>query len=764
MDINRILQQLDELVESGDLQGAEQFMTEIIDEAKRQQAYGLQLQMLNELMGFYRETSRWEGAKEVIAQALALSEQMGLSGTMPYATTLLNCANAYRAMGETEKSLEYYRKTEEIYREQLQPDDMPVASFYNNFSLLYQELGQYEQAKKYLLAALPIVEKNGAVIETAVTYANLANTCVCLSQEEEGERYAKKAIRLFREQNYIDAHYCAAVSALGMCAYHRGAYKEAEQYFSEAMEIVEKTLGKTEQYKRLKENREAARKAGEEKSLQTGMELCREFYETYGRPMIEKQFPEYQDRIAAGLCGEGSECFGFDDGYSKDHDWGSGFCLWVTDETYAEIGEALVAAYEGLRKEFRGIRAYTTDAGQGRRGVFKISEFFRKFTGAASYENIDWTTAEDALLATAVNGAVFTDPEGIFTAWREKLKQGYPERIRLLKLAEAAALFSQSGQYNYPRMLARGDKLTAQIMKSDGIRQAMRLYHILQNIYPPHDKWLYRSLGTLQGGSILQGLLENISEAKDGEDTVAAFEQAGEFLAHKLYEANDISDIDPYLDFHTGELRKKAQMAEYTEEELVDAVVRTEFQAFDKVKNEGGRAYCQDDWPTFSVMRKSQYLLWSRPMLTQYLYDFTREYEKGHNLITEKYGRMMESTAPEEYEKIKDNFPEISPEKKAIIEEIVSIQMTMAEEFAAEYPNLAANARNLHTYEDNLADTSYETYLRGELSTYSDKMLQLYGAFVVECIDKKQNITKMTIEKTAVLYGYQSLEEFAAQA
>ena len=57
-------------------------------------------------------------------------------------------------------------------------------------------------------------------------------------------------------------------------------------------------------------------------------------------------------------------------------------------------------------------------------------------------------------------------------------------------------------------------------------------------------------------------------------------------------------------------------------------------------------------------------------------------------------------------------------------------------------------------------NTSYETYLRGEISTYSDKMLQLYGKYVVECAKNDKNIAKMTIQNTAKLYGYEDLEAF----
>lgn len=151
-------------------------------------------------------------------------------------------------------------------------------------------------------------------------------------------------------------------------------------------------------------------------------------------------------------------------------------------------------------------------------------------------------------------------------------------------------------------------------------------------------------------------------------------------------------------------------------------------------------------------------MTWNHTMLLQYLYDFSREYYRGHNLIEEKYGRMMESTAPEEYEKMKKYFPELSEEKKAIIEQIVHMQVAWMEEFAAEYPCLADNARSVHSYDDNLYNTSYETYLRGEISTYSDKMLELYGRYVVDYARANKNLAYDIMENSARMYGYKDLE------
>lgn len=761
MDISGILQLVDTLYSENRGAEAEQLMQEAIAAAVEEQDSSSLLQLLNELLGYYRETSQVENSYIVAEQAIAVARGMGLAGSIPYATTLLNVANAYRAGGRLQDSLACYLQVREIYGQLIAPDNMLVASLENNLSLLYQELGDFAKAKESLLKALAIVKAKGAEFEVAVTYANLASTCMQLGEQEEAYSYAVRAVKGFEAQGVADAHYGAALSALGTYFYQKGEYDTAVRMFRNAMEIMEENLGRNEYYYRLKENIAACEEA--KKRCEKGLALCREYYETYGRPMIEEKFPDYADKIAAGLVGEGSDCFGYDDKFSRDHDWGPDFCLWVTEETYAHIGKALQQAYEELPGEFKGYKRTNSTRGQGRRGVMTISNFYRRLLQAGKWEEIDWRQVSDASLAAAVNGEVFRDDEGIFTSFREKLLQGYPENIRFLKLAESAAKFSQTGQYNYSRMKKRGDGLTAQIMLSDCMKEAMKLQHYIAGVYPPHDKWLYRSLTAIKNGEELSSLLQRLQTAfaeQSAEEQVTGIaEEIGAFFAGEMYGEHLISDMDTYLDAHTEELLHKSVLSAQSNEELVDQIAKLEFEAFDKVKNEGGRAECQNDWATFSIMRKSQYLTWNRTMLLQYFYDFYREYHRGHNLITEKYGRMMESTAPEEYDKIKDHFPVISPDKKAIIEQIVGVQVGWMEEFSAKYPLLADNARSVRTSEDNLYNTSYETYLRGEISTYSDKMLELYGRFIVEYAVSGRNLAFDTMENSVHLYGYGSLDE-----
>lgn len=764
--IEEILAQADQLFEKNDVQGVEKLYLDALKEAKECGSDAQKLHLYNELIGYYRQLSQKEKLLWAIEQALATAGHMGIAGSVPYATTLLNVATGYRSIGELEKAAQYYEVVEEIYLQELAPNDMLFANLFNNRSLLCQEQGDYEQAEEYLLKALAIATENQAGFEIAVTYANLANTAVLAKQYERAAGYANEAIVRFKKRGTFDPHYCAALSALGMCYYSENRLEQAADIFEQAMQILEKCVGRNAQYEKMKANRDMCKQTKQIK----GVELCRQYYETYGRPMIEERFAPYQGKIAVGLVGEGSDCFGYDDAVSRDHDWGPGFCIWVTDETYEAIGEELEQAYEALPEEFMGFHRGPVVQGKGRRGVRRISDFYLSLLGTDCYEQMDWANVEDYALAAATNGEVFADEEGVFSTFREKLQNGYPEPILYRKLAEDVAKLSQTGQYNYVRMLERGDTLTADRMLSECMGHIMRLAHHMNNQYPPHDKWLLRSLGRLGESMGIMSLLSSLHTCLKEKDVTLAkqqvteiMEQVGDTFARELYARDLISDINPYLDYHTEELLKKASYAGSTDEELVDRIVKLEFEAFDKVKNEGGRAYCQNDWPTFYVMRKSQYLTWNRTMLLQYLYDFSREFALGHNLITEKYGRMMESTAPERYQELSGHFPELSEQKKAVIEQIVAIQMNMVEEFADVYPKVVGNARKLHTYEDDIVDTSYETYLRGEISTYSDKMLQLYGRHVVTSAHEGINIARKTIENTAKMYGYASLDEFEAK-
>ena len=790
MDIETIRETIDHLYEQGRSLEAENVLLSTAGAAAEEGDDHLLLQILNELIGHYRETGEWEKAFEITDRAVYIAGRIYPTESIPYATTLLNAASMYRAAGKLQMSRDMYHEVEKIYAVTLDSNDMLYASLYNNEALLYQEEGEFPKAKALLLKALDIDKANGKEYEEAVSLANIAATMIQTGEHEEALKAAEGSVALFESLGVKDQHLCAAFSAMGSYYYIKGKFEPAAACFKQGMEIMESVLGRNGYYERLSENYNAclaAMKSVQEKAVpaenkekaadvqavgvasetagqnsaqnasqaatEKGIDICRKYYDRYVRPMIEEKFPEYASKIACGLSGEGSDAFGYDDALSRDHDWGPSVVLWISEKTDEEIGEALRKAYEELPDEMDGIKRAPYVRGMSRRGVQVISEFFKRLTGAPAYETIDWRETTSPLLAAAVNGEVWRDDEGIVMEFRKKLSEGYPEGVLFKHLAECCARFSREGQYNAPRVSKRGDELTSRMFIYDAAREAMKILYLANGRFYPHDKWLRKGLKDLEGGDTLeQLLLAMINDPAKAEDV-------GAFLAMELYRRDYISDIDSYLDNQTEELLQKSLWSADSVDELSMKIAKAEFDAFDKVVNEGGRAYCQDDWRTFSIMRRSQYMTWNKTMCLQYLYDFEREMRLGHNLITEKYGRMMEHTAPERYAEIKDNFPPLSEEKKTIIEQIVAIQVGWMEEFASKYPAMGERARRIRTADDSAYDTSYETYLRGELGTYSDKMLELYARFIVELSGSGKNLAYETMQITAKLYGYDCLED-----
>ena len=130
-----------------------------------------------------------------------------------------------------------------------------------------------------------------------------------------------------------------------------------------------------------------------------------------GKPMIAAKYPQYAGRIAAGLVGHGSECYGFDDAYSQDHDFGPRFCLWLTDEDYAAIGEQLEVDYEALPRKFsvdaQGRVTFEAHARSDASGAFPSAGAGSTVIPDAANAPTPGTATHDT--ATAESGAASSD-------------------------------------------------------------------------------------------------------------------------------------------------------------------------------------------------------------------------------------------------------------------------------------------------------------------------------------------------------------------
>ncbi len=245
-----------------------------------------------------------------------------------------------------------------------------------------------------------------------------------------------------------------------------------------------------------------------------GLELSRRYYETYGRPMLHEKFPEYEPLLAIGLAGSGSECLGFDDDISEDHDFGPGFCIWLPGEDLLDRRTAFLMerAYASLPAEFEGYRRpAAAPVGGARTGVIRMEDFFMEKTGSptGSLSLQQWLTVPSASLGEAVGGSVYRDDLGMFSGIREELRH-MPADVRRKRMAGHLLTMAQSGQYNYQRCLDHGEEGAAQMAAFAFVRSAVSVIFLLNERYEPYYKWAFRALRALPLLSEMEPLLTRI--------------------------------------------------------------------------------------------------------------------------------------------------------------------------------------------------------------------------------------------------------------
>ena len=254
-----------------------------------------------------------------------------------------------------------------------------------------------------------------------------------------------------------------------------------------------------------------------------GIELSRRFFDEYGMPMLKEKFFDVLPFLAIGLVGSGSECFGFDDEISKDHDFEAGFCIFLPDESLVDRKTefALERAYSKLPSEFMGIkRSVLSPVGGNRHGVKRQSEFLREKTGNGDGNILlsEWFLIPEQSLAEVTNGDIFFDALGEFTKIREQLAY-MPEDIRLKKLAGELILAGQAGQYNYLRCIKREEFAAAQLAVFEFVKSIMHMIFLINRVYMPYYKWSFRALGRLP---LLSDLYTNLQYLISSDNSEAS--------------------------------------------------------------------------------------------------------------------------------------------------------------------------------------------------------------------------------------------------
>jgi hypothetical protein len=183
---------------------------------------------------------------------------------------------------------------------------------------------------------------------------------------------------------------------------------------------------------------------------------------------------------------------------------------------------------------------------------------------------------------------------------------------------------------------------------------------------------------------------------------------------------------------------------------LIDRILDREQEMFRTVRSRYP-APCQADPRGFRIHRSAQFSVWSEEALRSYLNDLEQAAKEDRNLMTLKYAR-MENLIPELHR---------DPEVVEWIDRIVSVQLKWQKALSARYPGLLGRGRPLEG--DASGATSFSTYLRGELETYSRETLGHLFREVTGAEASGRNLTEGVYLTLVRGLGYGSIDDAEAR-
>ena len=223
----------------------------------------------------------------------------------------------------------------------------------------------------------------------------------------------------------------------------------------------------------------------------SGLELSKKYFEEVLYNEIKKRF---NFKISAGLIGYGSECYGFDDMISRDHDFYPMPCIFISSEDYRKYKNDIDKFLKELSPTYMGYKIMdTSEFGSNRRGFLDVNEYISSFLGTVPKNNMDYRYIPQYLLSSFTNGEIFIDELGIISEVREKVKY-YPEDIRLNMITTRCMQIHREGIYNYTRCIRRNEYVASTQALGLFITNVIEMYFLINKKYCPYYKWQHKML------------------------------------------------------------------------------------------------------------------------------------------------------------------------------------------------------------------------------------------------------------------------------
>lgn len=722
----------DKLLKENKINDARNLLEDSLEHAIKNNNTALIIQILNEAIGFYRDLSEFDTSVKYANALLNLIKKMKLD-YKDEATCLINIANAFRAGGLLEASAEIFKEAKSLFDLNINDSNL-LAALYNNWALLYEEKNEIKEAISLLKQALLLVNDD---IKIASTHVNLGMCYLKLNELALAECEIEISKTIF-EKNKNDFHYSGF---LALKAKYYNLIKEdrkAINYYEEALANLLKTVGQNTYYYELKDELFKLYDKHNIARHIKGLELSESFFNE-NKALLFKKIPSNAiEYITIGLFGFGSECYGVDDEISEDHDFDQGFIILVEDSVPLTDFLKIKQAYDCLPKLYKRFCLLN----QTKHGVHYMKEYLN-YLGVNDIKNIS-----DESKALLLNGKLFYQGfASTFANLRYDIRKNSNYDF-LIDLSLKALEINKYIPYNLKRSLDRGDLYTFKSLKNNLVNHLIEFYYIYHKMYLPHDKL---RLKLMDNNSIIKKWIYYIL---DHDDISKLYEEISAKIIETLHNFNVIKRINTlYIEDYKEEITSFIKEWDI-KRKLTNEIVEIEYKMFKSLKNIGGEASCQRNYPYFKLMRESQYLTFNINLLESYLEDLHEALNNNYNLLEIKYGFMEETLDPNHFKEISSRLPQLTKFQKEVIASISDVVLEMKNLFdKTPHAKMRDNDSSYDTYNN----ASYETYLKGELASYSEKTLYLYARMLQELSQNNQNIVSLTAFYTYFLRCYESV-------
>ena len=374
--LNTLLSEIDRLGKQGRDVEMLPLFEKVLKVARESNDLPLLCRVLNDYGGVLRNTGNYNKAEAVLLEAKDLVKSYSGYYSTAYITTLLNLGTNYLDKKTLTSAITILNEALEL-SQKLEINNILYASILNNLSVANLQIKNYLSAYEYQLEAIKILEsEESSRVKLAISYSNMAEISRHLGRMEEYKYYidiAKSLLLSTLGENH--PLYSILLNNVATSLYHSGSIDEGISVLTKVIPLIESTYGNNskiyhlanDNLKLLQErlNNEDDKLNDKVKKIKScsfydehfmrnqfdsdsTFERVRLFLQNEVYPILKAEYPELLSRLCAALTGKGSECLGYDDELSKDHDYELKIQLFVSDKDYFEYNQVISERFSSI--------------------------------------------------------------------------------------------------------------------------------------------------------------------------------------------------------------------------------------------------------------------------------------------------------------------------------------------------------------------------------------------------------------------------------